>query len=309
MDITAINTQAKGWLYADMLEKPEEVAMFRQPKDGGLGLYHVQQRALANQINCFLETACNPNFRRNLFHQSLFNYYILGEDIQKSDIPPYFKGEFLPVIRRLHDSPLSLARISVKEIYRFLVEEVTMTGEAQVLRPLRIESASPSIPWDRTWLLARQHMLGPDICSFLFKLLHQILPTAVRVGRILPNQSPICSRCQTNTPETLEHAFFACPDSLASSQVLLQGLRKFIPNLSTTNLLNLNFDINEEQHFPLVWSTAVFLFSIWNFRVEKKRVELFKIRAEMEAKCRLLRESRLTATSNMLSQIFENTLM
>ena len=113
MDINAINKQAKVWLYADMLEKPEEVAMFRQPKDGGLGLYHVQLRALASQINCFLETACNPYFRRNLFHQSLFNYYILGEDIQKPDIPPYFKGAFFPVIRKLHDSPLSLAKISV----------------------------------------------------------------------------------------------------------------------------------------------------------------------------------------------------
>ena len=94
---------------------------------------------------------------------------------------------------------------------------------------------------------------------------------------------------------------------LLSTQVLHQGLRKFIPNLSPTNLLNLNFDIDEEHHFPLVWSTAVFLFAIWNFRVEKKRVELFKIRAEME--CRLLRESRLTATSNRLSQIFDNTEM
>jgi hypothetical protein len=41
MDIKTINKQAKGWLYADMLEKPEEMALFRQPIDGGLGLYHV----------------------------------------------------------------------------------------------------------------------------------------------------------------------------------------------------------------------------------------------------------------------------
>ena len=46
----AINKQAKSWLYADLLEKPDEVAMFRQPKDGGLGLYQVQQRALADQL-------------------------------------------------------------------------------------------------------------------------------------------------------------------------------------------------------------------------------------------------------------------
>ena len=60
MDITSINKQAKSWLYADMLEKPEEIGLYRQPKDGGLGLHHVQLRAMANLINCFLETACNP---------------------------------------------------------------------------------------------------------------------------------------------------------------------------------------------------------------------------------------------------------
>ena len=93
--------------------------MFRQPREGGLGLYHVQQRALANQINCFLETSCNPAFQRNLFHQALFQYYILGEDIPKPDIPPYFKGEFFQVIRRINTTPLNLSKISIQEIYRF----------------------------------------------------------------------------------------------------------------------------------------------------------------------------------------------
>ena len=31
MDIKTINKQAKDWLYADMLEKPEEVALFSRP--------------------------------------------------------------------------------------------------------------------------------------------------------------------------------------------------------------------------------------------------------------------------------------
>ena len=304
MDIKAINKQVKGWLYADMLEKPEELAMFRQPRDGGLGLYHVQLRALANQVNCFLETACNPLFMRNMLHQALFQYYILDEDIPKPDIPPYFRGEFFPTIRRLNATPPSLYKMSVNEIYRFLREELTMSDTSQVLTPLRIELASPTVEWDRTWELARQHMLGPELYSFLFKLLHQILPTAERVSRILPNSSPLCTRCQANENETLEHAFFSCRATQTSSSVLLQGLKQFIPTLTASDILTLNFNSEEELNFPLVWCAATFLSSLWKLRTEKKTVELFKIRSELEANCRMLRESRLEVTSSMLSQIF-----
>ena len=51
-DINFINKQAEAWLYADLRRKnTEELALYREPVNGGLGLYHVQQRALANQIN------------------------------------------------------------------------------------------------------------------------------------------------------------------------------------------------------------------------------------------------------------------
>ena len=69
-------------------------------------------------------------------------------------------------------------------------------------------------------------------------------------------------------------------------------------------ILTLNYQIEEELQFPIVWTTAAFLSTLWNLRTEKKRVELIRIRAEMEASCRLLRESRLNRTSEMLSQLF-----
>ena len=164
------------------------------------------------------------------------------------------------------------------------------------LKPLRTELASPQNQWDRVWPLARQYMLGPNICSFLFKLLHQILPTAERVARILPNQSPTCGRCQVETPETLYHSFFDCPANQGVSTVLLNGLKKFDPNLTPSKILTLNFS--------MIWITASFLCELFQLRVDKKRVELIKIRSELEASCRLLRESRLDSTIEMLSQIF-----
>ena len=305
-DVTAINKQAKAWLYADMLEKPEELALYRQPFDGGFGLHHVQLRALAYQISCFLETSCNPKFRRNQYHESLLKYHVFEENIPQPDESTHFKGEFFPALRRLNSTPLNISKISLKEIYRFLLEEVTMRNELgpQTLKPLRAELSCPENQWNRVWPMARKQMLGPNICSFLFKLLHQILPTAQRISRILPNQSQNCSRCQVESQETLQHALFDCPANYGVGNVLLNGLKKFDPNLSTARIMTLDYDFEEEQHFSIVWTTGNFLFALWKLRVEKKRVELISIRSELEANCRLLRESSLNSITEILSQIF-----
>ena len=125
------------WAICRLTRKPEDLALYRQPADGGLGLYHVQQRALANQINCFLETACNPSFRRNQYHLTLYQYFVLEENVPKPDIPPYFRGDFFQKIKRINASPLSPSRITD----RFLMDEVTMTEEVgrQKLQPLRVD--------------------------------------------------------------------------------------------------------------------------------------------------------------------------
>ena len=221
------------------------------------------------------------------------------------DIPPYFKGEFFPALRRLNASPLNLTKINLKQIYRFLLEEITYVEEEsapRALKALRAELAHPQNEWNMVWLSSRQYMLGPALCSFLFKLLHHIIPTAERVSRILPNQSQFCTRCQLEAAETLHHALFDCPGNQGAGAVLHNGLKQYLPHLTTQMILNLDFHAEEEFKFPLVWTTATFLSTLWQLRVDKKRVELIKIRAEMEASCRLLRESRLVNTMEMVTK-------
>ena len=156
----------------------------------------------------------------------------------------------------------------------------------------------------QVWPAARKQMLGPNLCSFIFKLLHKILPTAQRVSRILPNQSENCSRCNLATQESLSHALFQCPENHGAGNVLLHGLRKFDQHLSPTRIMNLDYDFEEELHFSIVWTTGTFLSILWQLRVDKKRVDLVRIRSEMEASCRLLRECRSQKTTEILEQIF-----
>ena len=66
----------------------------------------------------------------------------------KPDNPPFFSGDFFPAIRRIQASPLNIANIKLKDVYRFLLEETAMSVDAagtQQLLPLRVEL------WDVSW--------------------------------------------------------------------------------------------------------------------------------------------------------------
>ena len=52
-DIKFINSQAKQWLYKDLLESPSELVLYRQIGDGSLGLINVKYRAMALLIRFF----------------------------------------------------------------------------------------------------------------------------------------------------------------------------------------------------------------------------------------------------------------
>ena len=87
----------------------------------------------------------------------------------------------------------------------------------------RAELSCPTNDWETSWRRARLKGLGSEATSFLWKLLHQLLPTEERLARILPNTSPVCKICSTPTHADLIHCFFQC-----SSQRSIK-----LPNLQT----------------------------------------------------------------------------
>jgi hypothetical protein len=316
-DYTAISKQVKGWLYADLLEKPARLALHRGPADGGLGLHCVQLRALAFLITNFLQTACSNTFRRNLLHEAILRFYVYEEPIPKPPLPPYFKGDFLPAIHRLLASPLGLEDITVKQVYKFLVEEVTMheepaiggpPGQQRALLPLRVELASPTTDWPRAWQLARQRGLGPKHASFLFKMLHQLLPTGERVARILPAASALCARCGSGAVESLHHAMFVCSANNGVSALLVAGLRLHMPQVTSLQILTLDFETAQSMELPVTWVAATFLSSLWALRTEKRAVDHIKIHSDLEAACSVLARTKLrneaVLTRQLVTQVF-----
>ena len=124
-DITAYTSACKAWLYQDMLEKPSELLLYRPTEEGGLGLHHVQSKALAGLITTFLQTAANPRFQTSLYHSLLYRRFCLLDDtVPELQPPPYYSMAFFNIIKDvLVNSPLNPIQLSFKQWYRHLLEK------------------------------------------------------------------------------------------------------------------------------------------------------------------------------------------
>ena len=111
--------------------------------------------------------------------------------------PPFYNEDFFSKIRRVHlNSPLNVATMSEKQWYRLLLEDYSIMEENDLVKKYkkcRVELASPDTDWERSWRLARLSGLGPENISFLFKMMHQLLPTQERLSRISPRTSSTCT--------------------------------------------------------------------------------------------------------------------
>ena len=300
-DINKITSLAKSWLYADMLLKPEEMVMVRPVTSGGLGVHHVGMKALAGLIKTFLETASNPKFQHSLYHELLFRYHVLEDSsITNPGFPPYYSEAFFTTIRQVHqDSPLNVSTMSEGQWYQLLLEDkVTMQvreNQSRQVIPCRAELVSPATDWDLTWRRSRLKGLGPEINSFLFKILHQLLTTQERLARTNPAVSPVCKApgCTGEVGEDLVHAFVTCSGNMGVGMAVLDSVSSFVNGMTEEQALRLQFESEETSELPVVWFLAVSWTAIWEARLLGKRPELYRVRADLEAKISLLRETRL----------------
>ena len=297
-DVKYFTSQAKSFIYADMLEKPQEEALYRGVEEGGLGLFNIKQRAMAALLFTFLQTATNPSFRRNYFHETLYKHCVLGEPLPRPPIPPYFMGDFFPTLRDLRESEGDLSLITFRQIYEFLMKNILRTidveGSAPLI-PLRCEQASPAAEWERTWRRVRLRGLGPDLTSFLIKLIWGVLPCKARLAKIIPNNNPGCGLC--GAPETLEHALLNCPGNQGVPRKLIALVQSYSPGVRDHQVLSLDFEVDDTMELSLVWLIGSSFLCLWEQRQET-RVCPHKIRAELEAKCRLLREGKGISLQN-----------
>ena len=310
-DITSLTGKVKGWLYQDQLEKPEDMVNYRPPEMGGLGLHHVGIKAQASLIRTFMETAANATFQQSMFHNILYRAYVLADDSIQSPppMPPYYSQNFFNKIKWVkQNTPLNVCKMTTAQWYRVLLEkEVTMVdtenNDMEYIK-CRSELASPNTNWELSWSRIRLKGLGSEATSFLWKLLHRILPTEERVSRIIQNSSPNCRQCPTAPIADLEHAFFTCVSTQQVGRCLLSTLRLHSPGLTSAGLLRLDYAEQGDNEMPVAWFAAQTLLYMWGVRKSGRIVDLMTTRAHLESKINLLRETRHSNKQVIIREIF-----
>ena len=296
-DSDSITSSVKGWLYQDLLLKPQELILYRETKEGGLGLFNVKARALAMLIHTFLAQSISPLFPTNHYHSSLFRWHVLEErDIPDPGRPPYYSANFFSIIRDVKENtPLILKWITVKQWYQLLLERgVTHNSDDPDTPPVKIASklelSSPGRDFSDTYRLTRLFGLSPDQKSFLFKLLHRLLPTRERLFRVGKAESPNCVYCPGQL-DNIEH-LFSCSNSSHLMTPVLNCLTATLDNVTPEALSTMNISPAESMELPTAWLISTSLSLVWEARSTGKQLAFTSFNSELLARVAILKKTK-----------------
>ena len=294
-DLNSINGNLKSWLFKDQLEKPEDIILYRPTYEGGLGLDHLKCKATARLIVSFLETAVSPTYIHSIYHEALFRYHVLDEkSINNPGIPMYISEEIFEFIKLVYNEGTNIYTMTSKQWYKALLDktvlhEKTDSGE-YIPKKCRAEIRNPNVDWGTTWFLARLKGLESEQVSFLWKMLHNILPCQSRINRIFTLNDSSCKLCKAPLDD-LPH-LFECSYSSAVCQALLKSVRSICGDATPTKILLLSLNVDRPKQFCVIWLISSTLLHVWELRMSKKSATLIETRAMLEAKINLLRKSR-----------------
>ena len=206
---------------------------------------------------------------------------------------------------------LRISTLSIGLWYKVLLENLVTTeideNGFRFNKRCKIESEHPDIEWERTWSFACIPGLTSSDYTFLFKMIHNILPTQQRLHRILPSvASPLCLLCDSQNICSLSHALFTCSYNYEVSNWLIKILSRFIPEVTPQQVILLNINTDSKLHLPLIWLISQTLSIIWNCRVEKKNCTLYITRAGLEANIMLLRKTRFVKAADSIHAIISS---
>ena len=134
--------------------------------------------------------------------------------------------------------------------------------------PCRAEFKHQELDWNRTWSFSVTSGLPSSFLTFLWRMLHDLLPCQTRLFRLkMPNvNSDICTMCDLNVLGDLTHSLMMCPYNGEAGQFLLDQLHQVLPSLLPSQVVLLDLDVAQDMQLPLVLITASILSQIWECR-------------------------------------------
>ena len=172
------------------------------------------------------------------------------------------------------------------------MEKLDNEGRMKV-KLCKVEEREPDVNWQVIYHMSRLKGHNPQVKSFNFKLVHQLLPCKERLSQILPSSAPLCSLCTSQQPESIFHAFLECDRNKDAALHLLNLTRVYDSTVSALKITRLQISTEVLYELPAMLLLCSGLEFIWRQRLEKKTTSVYDIRAELECLVCTLRKSRL----------------
>ena len=180
-------------------------------------------------------------------------------------------------------------------------------SEQREFIPCKAELDSPDTDWSLSWAACRQPGVPPELASFLWRMMLNLLCTQSKLYRMGTTQSPVCKMPGCTDNGTLEHELLYCSKNNGVGQKLLRCLQNYVPGLQPDAALRLEYgDISQETSLPMTLVTAIILQSVWKERESNTSVRPHSVRADLEQYINLLRKTRHTTTTAMLETMLDH---
>ena len=227
-------------------------------------------------------------------------------------LPPFLNQEIINLVKEVKENTsLNVATLSTAQWYRLLLEkEIMEVSDTGVLEPIktRTERNSLDTDWETSWRRVRLKGIGSEATTFLWKMVHNLLPTEARLARILKNSSEICKLCPTPKVADLQHCLFECNTSKDIGEWLLYIFRLYDRTVNATRLIKLDFKVEGPDELPFVWFLSHTLLHVWNMRRAGKISSIATTRAVLERKISILRKTRYGYICDHIEMTMSNNL-
>ena len=210
-------------------------------------------------------------------------------------------------------TPLNPLMMTIKEWYRFLLEKnVTMReldeeGRSELI-PCKVEMREPNVFWAESYRICRLRGLAPDDKSFLFRLIHTLLPSKERIFHLTSQGSSLCW-CNSGETEDYSHLFYGCTKNAEAGESLLRCIQSYDRSLSQEGSLRLELTADDPFLLPSTILLATGLELIWENRKLKKPTSVLLMRAELEMAISIRRRSRvriIREAANIMQNMINN---
>ena len=224
---------------------------------GGLSLHNIECKAEAVNIKTFIELAASPKFCQSSLFTAIFSHQILGENCSVDPgLPPFITKQMLSEIKSAREQGLQIIDMDSKAWYHHLLhikvlkEHVQLNGEDEyAFRKCKAELERPDLEWEVLWKRAHMPGLSNHSRTFLFRFLHNILPTQERLVKTTRSvTSAECTCCTTGEIDNIRsHSFISCIHTKPTMIWLCNSLSLVDPLITLNDIIWLQFSAQNES--------------------------------------------------------------